>query len=165
MNDEVKKHYDEHKGKPRSVIVDLLGLSAPKGGRQRACLMLLSEIDEADRAQKHSEVLSRLDGMKKTHWMKDPVFWATVLGAVAALLAAIFGYPAFRQWLSDSPPPPANTESTHLGASLQTSSLSQSPPTSTALPPATWESQHAKTDSQTSEQGATGQAPSVLSAP
>ena len=73
----------------------------------RAALELLDRRAKSQRAydlelaeMRHRELSDRLAALEKPHWTTTPVFWVTALGAVAALLAAIFAYPAFHEWLS-----------------------------------------------------------------
>ena len=55
--------------------------------------MLLDEMDEEDRERqelRHEELLARLTAIEKPHWTTSPVFWLTLIAAVAAAVGAYF---------------------------------------------------------------------------
>jgi hypothetical protein len=54
--------------------------------------IILLEIEDL----KQKDLIQRLKAIERLHWAKDPIFWVTLGGAVAAGLAAYFGWLAIR---------------------------------------------------------------------
>ena len=109
---------------PESRIRDWMETPGMTPTQRRAMGWVLGEKEML----RHREVVERLDRLRDPHWTTTPVFWATVVGAIAAGLAAVFGYPAFLQWISDSRPPSSDTQPTRPASSEPPSSLSTPPP-------------------------------------
>ena len=75
----------------RLAMRDLLRMI--RSGREFA---ELQELAEAEEERRHGAVKARLDELKKPHWTVLPSFWLTLISAIAAVAAAIFGYLALK---------------------------------------------------------------------
>jgi hypothetical protein len=86
------------------------------------------EIVELElREVRHRKVIERLEAIEKPHWTMTPVFWLTLATMLAAIAAAIFAYPAWHEWISESAPPSSGVQST--------SPVPVSPKSSSSTPP------------------------------
>ena len=52
----------------------------------------LEDLRQKELAARHAEIHERLKAIEAPHWTTTPVFWVTVAGAIAAGLAAYFGW-------------------------------------------------------------------------
>jgi len=91
--------------------------SAVALGNDDSADFVARESHRRNQEARHAEVLARLDALKKPHWTTTPTFWIVLLGSLAAIAAAWFG------WREDT----QSTDRAAPGSSATPANLSPTP--------------------------------------